>query len=165
MKKRPSKNSSQLEGRTVIGWREWLALPQLGISQIKAKIDTGARSSALHAINIEIFQRHGVELVRFEVHPIQRNAKTTVSCECRLLEMRHIRSSTGHLSLRPVVLTDIEMLGQKWPIELTLINRDEMGFRMLLGREAIRGHMLVDTARSYFGGVPPQFRKKRKRQD
>ena len=116
---------------TVIGWREWLTLPQLGIARIKAKIDTGARSSALHAIHIETFQRDGIEMVKFQVHPIQRNSETTVSCECNLLEMRQIRSSTGHLSERPVILTDIEMLGQSWPIELTLINRDEMGFRML----------------------------------
>jgi len=165
LKKRSPKISSPHEGRTVIGWREWLALPQLGISHIKAKIDTGARSSALHAINIETFKQRGVEMVSFEVHPIQRNAEITVSCACRLLEMRHIRSSTGHLSERPVVLTEIELLDQKWPIELTLINRDEMGFRMLLGREAIRGHTLVDTGRSYYGGIPPRHRKRRKKQD
>jgi hypothetical protein len=135
-----------------IGWREWVALPGLGISAVKAKVDTGARSSSIHALNIEIFRQDGKAYVRFAVHPLQRDTKTTVHVEAPLLEHRRVRSSGGHETIRPVVVTEVELLGQRWLIELTLANRVTMGFRMLLGRQAIRRRFLVDPAGSYYGG-------------
>ena len=133
----------------IIGWRENIALPQLNISQIKAKIDTGARSSALHAFNIRELQRDGKAIVRFQVHPLQRDSKTTVTAEAELLEYRKIRNSGGIAQLRPVIKTQVTLGEQTWAIELSLTDRDVMGFRMLLGRQAVRGHFLVDPGRSF----------------
>lgn len=140
--------------KLVIGWREWIALPELGIAAIKPKIDTGARSSSLHAFNMETFERGGATWVRFDVHPLQRNA-AAVRAEARVLEFRHVRSSSGHQSLRPVIRTDMALGGRQWAVELTLAARDEMGFRMLLGREAVRGRFVVDPARSFLLGKSP----------
>ena len=147
----------------VIGWRDWVALPELGIRRIKAKIDTGARTSSLHAFDLKQFERDGQQFVRFRVHPLQRTSRKTVEAEAPVLGVRSVRSSSGHATERPVIETTIEMLGETWPIEVTLANRDEMGFRMLLGRKALRGR-LVDTARSYYGGRPPaRSRRPRRR--
>ena len=148
--------------KPVIGWREWVALPQLGIPSIKPKIDTGARSSSLHAVDVEEFSRGDKIFVRFRVHPNQRNSKGTVTAEAQVLEYRNVKSSSGQKSLRPVIVTEIEILGQRWPIELTLADRDEMGFRMLLGREAIRGRFLVDAGSSFYGGKPMKKKRKKK---
>jgi hypothetical protein len=148
------KASLAAQGHDIIGWREWIGLPQLGEAAIKAKIDTGARSSSLHAYGVETFRRRGVLWVRFQIHPRQRSLEPSIPCEARVLEFRAVRSSSGHLSQRPVIVTDIELHGRRWPIELTLANRDEMGFRMLLGREALRGRLVVDPARSYLAGRP-----------
>ena len=136
----------------MIGWREWVQLPGLRVPLIKAKIDTGARSSALHAFDIKLVQRRGRDFVRFKVHPLQRDAHTTVVAEAELLEHRLVRSSGGHETVRPVILTNVELLGQNWMIELTLASRDVMGFRMLLGRQALRHRFVVDPGRSYLGG-------------
>jgi len=143
----------------VIGWREWVGLPDLGIQTIKAKVDTGARSSSLHAYDLDRFERDGHEFVRFKVHPVQRKSIDVVETEARILEYRSVRSSSGKATMRPVVITNVALLGQVWPVELTLANRDEMGFRMLLGREAFRGRFLVDAGRSYYGGKPKRARK------
>lgn len=132
-----------------IGWREWISLPHLGIMQIKAKIDTGARSSALHAFNIKIFGEKDKQRVRFKVHPVQRDTINTVIAEADLLEWREVRNSGGKAELRPVIITAVELMGKQWPIELTLTNRDAMGFRMLLGRQAIKGRFLIDCEKSY----------------
>ncbi len=132
-----------------IGWREWLSLPDLGIAEVKVKIDTGARSSALHAFDIEPFRRNGKRMVRFQVHPYQRDANKTVLSEAEVIDERSVRNSGGKEELRPVIFTSIELRGERWPIELTLTNRDLMRFRMLLGREAVRGRFLVDAGRSY----------------
>jgi hypothetical protein len=140
-----------------IGWREWLAVPELGIRAIKAKIDTGARSSALHAFDIELFERGDQRMVRFRVHPWQRNLEETVAAEAPLAEERLVRNSGGVETLRPVIVTHVELLGQQWPIELTLTPRDYMGFRMLLGREAVRRRFLVDPGRSYLSGKRPAW--------
>ena len=134
---------------SVIGWRERVALPELGISEIKAKIDTGARSSALHAFELEIFTRDGKQMVRFKVHPYQRDTKRTIIAEAELLERRTVRSSIGYAQLRPVIQTVVELGEKQWPIELTLTNRDAMGFRMLLGRQAVRQRWLVDAGKSF----------------
>lgn len=155
--------SESSTSKPIIGWREWIALPELGIEEIKPKIDTGARSSSLHAFNIETFTENGIEMVRFEVHPLQRNDKTIIQCTAPLLENRRITSSTGHRQMRPVILTDVKTRDLSWQIELTLANRDEMGFRMLLGREAVRGRFLVDPARSYLQGKRRPKKKKKKR--
>lgn len=134
---------------SVIGWREIIALPNLGISQIKAKIDTGARSSALHAFDVQKFQQDSQEMIRFQVHPRQRDTQQIVTTEAKLLEYREVKNSGGEAQLRPVILTNVELGGEQWEIELTLTNRDVMGFRMLLGRQAMRARFLVDPGKSY----------------
>jgi hypothetical protein len=134
---------------SIIGWRERVALPDLGIAQIKAKIDTGARSSALHAFDVEPFSRDDKTMVRFKVHPYQRDTHRTVSAEAELIDQRQVRNSGGHAQLRPVIQTMVELNGERWLIELTLTNRDVMGFRMLLGRQAVRKRFLVDAGRSF----------------
>lgn len=136
----------------VIGWREWLSLPAMGIVAIKAKVDTGARSSALHAIDIESFRRDDAPWLRFRVQPLQRRARPAVTVETLLHDERKVRSSTGTLELRPVILTEACLGAHSWSIELTLTNRDVMGFRFLLGRQAVRGYFLVDPGRSYLLG-------------
>ncbi len=143
----------------VIGWREWVGLPDFGITRIKVKVDTGARSSSLHAFGLRIFERDGVKWVRFQIHPIQRNSDKIVKAEAKILEHRSIRSSSGKAALRPVIVTNVALLGIIWPIELTLASRDEMGFRMLLGREAFRRRFLVDAGKSYYGGKPGRKKK------
>lgn len=147
----------------VIGWREWVGLPDLGIKWIKAKVDTGARSSSLHALELEEFRRDGEEWVRFSIHPVQRKDEKTIQAEAKILEFRSVRSSSGKAATRPVIVTNVALLGSLWPVELTLANRESMGFRMLLGREAFRNRFVVDAGSSYFGGKPK--RKKRTRQD
>lgn len=152
MSSTPKRVSSR--ARPVIGWREWVALPDCGVPAIKAKIDTGARSSALHAYGLTTYFRDELEYVRFEVHPIQRHSVPSVAVDAQIVERRRVTSSGGHQQLRPVVVLDIELLGHRWPIEVTLTRRDSMGFRMLLGRQAIRRRFVVDPGRSYLGGRP-----------
>lgn len=139
----------------VVGWREWVALPELGIAAIKAKVDTGARSSSLHAYDMKRFRRRGVSLIRFKVHPIQRDFRTVVQSEARLVDLRKVRSSSGVQTLRPVIVTPLQLGEEIREIEITLVRRDEMGFRMLLGRQSIRGHWLVDPGRSFVASSPP----------
>lgn len=146
--------------RDTIGWREWVALPDLGIPSIKVKVDTGARSSALHAFDVRTVVRDGRSYVRFKVHPRQKDAAATVEAEAELVDHRRVKSSGGHATVRPVVRTHVEFRGLRWPIELTLVARDEMGFRMLLGRQAVRGRFVVDPGRSYIGGRPTRLKKK-----
>jgi hypothetical protein len=147
----------------IVGWREFLSLPDMGIRSIKAKVDTGARSSSLHAYDIEEFEHMGQKWVRFNVHPIQHNDRKVVAVEAPVRDVRSVRCSSGEVSERYVVVTQLKLMGQIWPIELTLANRDQMGFRMLLGREAIRGRMLVDPGRSYFGGIPKKRNKNKRK--
>jgi len=135
--------------RQVIGWREWIALPEFGIERIKAKIDTGARTSALHAFRVTPFERDGVAFVRFFVHPVQRRRHPEIACEAQLLEKRAVTSSNGQKEHRYVIKTILQMGARTWPFELTLTNRDEMSFRLLLGREALRQRMIVDPGKSY----------------
>ncbi len=137
---------------TIVGWREWVCLPELGIKTIKAKVDTGARTSSLHAEDIEIRRRGGKQVVRFVVHPIQRNRSQTIVATAPLIDERAVRSSSGHHQLRPVIETPIRLGGHVWPVEITLTSRDVMGFRMLLGRQAIRRHAVVDPGRSFLMG-------------
>lgn len=151
-------NPSEQKPRPIVGWREWLELPDIGIEAIKAKVDTGARSSALHAFDVEIFQQGGKEMVRFKVHPFQRDREVTVEGVAELIDRRRVRSSEGTESMRPVILTHVKLLDQLWPIEVTLTRRDTMGFRMLLGRQAVRCRFLVEPGRSYLAGRLKQRR-------
>ena len=137
-------------------------MPDLGIDEIKAKIDTGAQSSALHAINIELFRRRGLDMVRFDVHPHQRDTRDTVHVEAELVDERRIRSSSGQVELRPVVLIAVKIRGRRWTTEFTLTGRNEMGFRVLLGRRALSGRFLVDSEKSYLAGPPLEQSRKRK---
>jgi hypothetical protein len=141
--------------KPIIGWREWVAIPQLGVSGIKAKIDTGARSSSLHAFDIE---RHrtpsGVEMVRFTIHPRQRRRSSVGPVEAPLLTEKLVRNPGGREEIRPVIRTEIVWNGISFEADLNLTSRDEMGFRMLLGRQAIRRRFLVDPGRSFLGTHP-----------
>lgn len=148
---------------TTAGWREWVSLPDAGVPWIKAKLDTGARSSAIHAFDIAEFERDGEEWVRFSIHPWQRSVEDAVETECRVVDRRHVRSSSGHTVERHVVHMDIEMMGHRVTAEMTLSRRDEMGFRMLIGREALRQGFLVDPARSYVGGRPKRRTRRKNR--
>jgi hypothetical protein len=149
------------DSRPMIGWREWVSLPHLGVAWIKAKVDTGARSSSIHAVDLELDTSGGVEIVRFRIFPNQRNELDSIVCEAPVKEFREIRSSNGLLSRRPVILTTLSMNGQAFPVELTLADRSHMGFRMLLGREAFRRRFCIDPGRSYRGGRPPSKSGKR----
>ena len=132
-----------------IGWREWIALPDLGVGAIKAKVDTGARSSALHAFDLNLFEQDGARWAQFEIHPLQHSTQCAVQVIAEVVAERSVRSSNGRREWRPVICTNVELLGRRWPIEVTLTNRDAMGFRMLLGRQAVRRQFLVHAGRSF----------------
>jgi hypothetical protein len=140
--------------KTIIGWREWVALSELGISRLKAKVDTGARTSTLHAFYVERFRSNGRDRVRFRVHPEQRSRAVEIECCVDLRDVRRVRDSGGHREKRMVIETPVTVGGQTWPIELTLTDRDIMKFRMLLGRTALRGRFVVDPARSFLQPNP-----------
>ncbi|GJM39056.1 MAG: hypothetical protein DHS20C19_24230 [Acidimicrobiales bacterium] len=137
----------------VIGWREWVDLPDLGVTGVKAKIDTGARTSALHAIGL--VELDGGDRVRFDIRPRQRTRVGMATVECDVVDRRHIRSSNGRTEVRPVIRTQLQLAGVTKTIELTLTNRDEMGFRMLIGRQALRRHFMIDPATSFRGAEAP----------
>lgn len=127
-------------------------MPQFGIETIKAKVDTGARTSSLHAFDIEELRAGRRKVIRFKVHPEQDDSKTVLEAEAPLCDWRRVKPSSGRSELRPVVLATLELCGIRWEAELTLTRRDAMGFRMLLGRQALRGRFVVDPARSFLGG-------------
>jgi len=133
----------------VVGWREWAALPDLRIQKIKVKVDTGARTSALHAFNIRPFKKKNADWVKFEVHPMQRNDKILRSCACSVRDYRWVTDSGGKREKRFVVETQIRFGEEAWPIEITLTDRDQMKFRMLLGRTAMMHRLVVDPVKSY----------------
>ncbi|MBF0401638.1 MAG: ATP-dependent zinc protease [Magnetococcales bacterium] len=149
---KPEKKRSKplLESR--VGWREWVSLPALGIPKIKAKMDTGARTSALHGVEIEPFRRGGKLFVRFKVYPRQHSHELEYLCTAPVIGRRAIRHSSGEKRYRYVVATTLQIGHRVWPIELTLTNRDRMGFRLLIGRTAIRKKFLVDPGASFLQG-------------
>jgi hypothetical protein len=145
------------------GWREWVSLPDLGVPWVKAKLDTGARSSALHAFDVEEYDENGEPWVRFSIHPWQRSAADPTEVSLPVHDRRVVRSSSGHSVERHVVLMDIRLVDRTVTAEMTLSRRDEMGFRMLIGREALRQGFVVDPGRSYLGGRPKRSTRRRNR--
>ena len=151
----------QNDSLAVIGWREWVRLPELGINRIKAKIDTGAKSSSLHAYDIEVYENEGEQFVRFKIHPAQQRLTLVVEAQSKVHEFREVRSSNGQTTNRPVIRTAVEIFGRPYEIDVTLFDRTKMGFRMLIGREAMRDRFMVDPRISYCGGVPAKRKKRR----
>lgn len=153
--KQPPKKKKPLE---TIGWREWVGLADLGIKQVKTKVDTGATTSAIHATDISFYESHGKKRVKFRVSPLQRTDKGQRWATAVLEDTRTVKSSVGISTHRPMITTQLTIGGKSFDIKLTLINRDVMGFRMLLGREALKNRFLVHPGRSFLIG-----KKKRKR--
>ena len=143
------KNIVLPDNKLVVGWREWVALPELGIEQIKAKVDTGARTSALHAFEVDSYQDKSGLRVRFLMHPLQNDLNKVVECDAAVIDERLVTDSGGHREKRLVIETMLRIANMAWPIEMTLTNRDTMKFRMLLGRTAMRRRILVNPAVSY----------------
>ncbi len=138
----------EINSKKTIGRAEWCGLLDLGVPMIKARVDSGAKTSTIHAFNIQKFKRDGENWVSFELHPLQGRRYPTLRCERPIIDKRVVRSSSGDAESRFVIMTDLELGDQTWPIEVTLANRDSMGYRMLLGREAMMGKLLVDPSLS-----------------
>ena len=136
----------------IIGWREWLTLPELGVPAIKVKIDTGARTSALHVAHLEVYTEHSQRKVRFVLHPLRRRPALEIFCQAEVIDERVVSDSGGHREKRLVIRTPLRLGDLQWPVEITLTNREDMLFRMLLGRTAMQGRWLVDPVGSYFCG-------------
>lgn len=155
--------SKNPHSNTLAGWREWVQLADVGIPWIKAKLDTGAQTSSLHAYDISLFERDGAEWVKFRVRPWQESTEDEVVVECPLHDRRRVRSSSGHVQERFVVMMRVILVGTEVNAEVTLSNRDEMGFRMLIGREALRHGFIVAPGQSFLGGRAPRTMRRRNR--
>lgn len=149
-----------MQEKVIVGSEEWCAFPDLGIPTIKARVDSGAKTSALHAVNIQSFDKDGESWVKFDINPIQKNTKAVIHCQAPLIDKRVVKSSSGFREQRYVIKTEIQFGGASWEIEVTLTNRDSMGFRMLLGREAMSGRVLVDPEQKYLLGQPTKEKLK-----
>lgn len=136
-----------MKNKLLIGWQEWCSLPDLQVKYIKAKVDTGAKTSALHAFNIKEFIRNKVKYVSFDIHPVQDNDEIVVRTSARVTDERYVMSSNGHREKRYVITTELYLGNHQYDIELTLTNRDSLRFRMLLGRDALKSHCIIDPAR------------------
>ena len=142
----------KIQPSAIIGWKEWIGLPDLGIPAVKAKIDTGARTSALHTFSIEEFEAGGLRMVRFGIHPLQRRKDVKRFCEVPVVERRRVKDSGGHIEKRYVIQTLAVIGAESWPIDITLTSRDTMLFRMLIGRKAVEDRFLIDPGRVYLTG-------------
>lgn len=140
------------EQQPIVGWREWISLPELKIDRIKAKIDTGARTSVLHAFQLNLFEDKGVKMVDFSIHPDQYSKERVIQCSSFLHDIRGVTDSGGHKELRPVIKTGIKLGQYTWQIEITLTNRDDMRFRFLLARSGVPKNFLISTSSSYLLG-------------
>lgn len=143
---KPSEFMSKIP-KLPVGWQEWCALPELHIPAIKVKIDSGAKTSALHAWDVKPFQRHGEWYLHFTVHPLQRNMHLTQECYAKVVDHRVIISSNGQKELRYIIGTTLILGTRSWEIEVSLTNRDSMAFRMILGRDALKGHAMIDPGK------------------
>lgn len=155
--------SKPTHSNTLAGWREWVQLPDVGIPWIKAKLDTGAQTSSIHAFDTTLFERDGGDWVRFRVRPWQRSIDDEVVVECPVEDRRHVRSSTGHVQHRYVVRMTVVLVGEEIDAEVTLTNRDQMGFRMLIGRQALRRGFDVTSSQSFLGDRAPKPVRRRNR--
>ncbi len=138
--------------KTPVGWREWVSLPSLAIPGIKAKIDTGARTSSIHASNIEVINKKGKRYARFTVYPLYNNRKIFIDCLTEIIDEKKVTDSGGKSEMRYFIRTDLVMGERRWEIDVTLTNREGMRFRMLLGREALAGKVIIDPKRQYLTG-------------
>lgn len=142
-----------------VGWREWVALPDLAVPHIKAKVDTGARTSALHAFYVDPYKKKGKLRVKFGLHPYQGDTEYMVKCDAPVVDYRNVTDSGGHREKRYVIATHVSIAQQLWEIEMTLTNRENMKFRMLLGRSAMDKKVIVDPGRSYLLGKLPKSKR------
>ncbi|MDO9105530.1 MAG: ATP-dependent zinc protease [Methylovulum sp.] len=145
---------ASLPDKPMLGWREWAALPELNIDLIKAKIDTGARSSAIHAFAIEPYRKNGQRWVMFAVHPVQKNCEVAVECHAPIKDRRLVSDSGGHKQRRYVIETQLILGHSAIRAEMTLTNRDSMLFRLLMGRTAMNTRFVIDPHASYLQGQP-----------
>ena len=147
-------DSDKADDRYLLGWREWVALPDLGIPRLRAKVDTGARTSCLHTFDLDAYDGESGRRVRFCIRPSRKRSDWVIECDAPLLDERIVTDSGGHREMRFVIETGVWIGAHCWPIEMTLTNRDTMRFRMLLGRTAMTGGVCVDPRASFLAGKP-----------